>query len=76
MKFFTSFFYLSLYYFISVKIIWQMKNGRMHNTAMTFLVIAGILLLMIYAQGIVIPPDDRCFSGNVAGASGLQNRTT
>lgn len=32
-----------------------MKNGRMHNTAMTFLVIAGILLLMIYAQGIVIP---------------------
>jgi predicted PurR-regulated permease PerM len=32
-----------------------MRNGRMHNTAMTFLVIAGILLLMIYAQGIMVP---------------------
>jgi predicted PurR-regulated permease PerM len=32
-----------------------MENGRAHNTAMTFLVIAGILLLMIYAQNLVVP---------------------
>lgn len=32
-----------------------MRNDSIHNTAMTFLIIAGILLLMIYAQGIVVP---------------------
>ncbi len=32
-----------------------MENVRLHNAAMTFLVMAGILLLMIYAQGLLVP---------------------
>lgn len=32
-----------------------MENNRVHNTAMTFLVIAGIILLMIYAQALLVP---------------------